>query len=180
MKNCLRWLTLFLGIAVLIGCDRSSKAPVTDNSPAQPASTAAPAPGLDLVHSTYAAQWVDNNIPAAMRSGVPTPVQVRVKNTGDWTWPDAKAAHPSKPDGSYAVRLTYRWVGSDKTPLPENSGRGEISAPVPAGGTASFSIEIIPPKESGSYQLQLDLVQELVTFFSAKGVEKLSVPVTVQ
>lgn len=52
--------------------------------------------------------------------------------------------------------------------------------PVPPGETANFTIVVTPPTEPGKYQLQFDLVHELVAFFSSKGAEKLTVPVTVE
>lgn len=159
-------------VAVMTACGRSPEieSPATD----------AAGPAAKPSHAKYALQWVSNDISQTMSAGKAAPVHISVKNTGDWAWPDAQTANPSQPDGRYAVRLTYRWVTANNVALPENPARGEITAPVPPGGTAVFSLEINPPKESGSYQLQLDLVQELVTFFSAKGVEKLVVPVTVQ
>jgi hypothetical protein len=41
-------------------------------------------------------------------------------------------------------------------------------------------MNVLPPKEPGSYRLEIDVVEELVTFFSAKGTQKLTLPVTVQ
>ena len=69
---------------------------------------------------------------------------------------------------------------ADGKPLAANAVRGELNAPVPPGGTANFTLQVAAPKTPGSYQLQVDLVEELVFFFSAKGNEKLTVPVTVQ
>jgi hypothetical protein len=127
----------------------------------------------------YSLLWVDNNIPPTMSAGSSTQAHVRVKNTGDWTWPDAKTANPPKPDGSYAVRLTYRWASAEGALLPENQTRGELPANIPPGEMADFAIKIDAPKAAGQYQLQVDVVEELITFFSAKGMKKLIVPITV-
>jgi hypothetical protein len=71
-------------------------------------------------------------------------------------------------------------VDANEKPLPASAARGELTAPVPPGETANFTINVAAPKSPGNYQLQLDLVEELVFFFSNKGNEKLTVPVTVQ
>jgi hypothetical protein len=162
---------LCLAGAVMIGCGRSpeSEAPATD-------APAAPTKGM---HNSYSLQWVSNDVPAKMAPGAAVPIKVSVKNTGDWPWPDPFTANPSHPDGTYAVRLTYGWATADGKVLPDPT-RGEIAAPVPPDQTANFSLTITAPKQPGSYQLKIDLVEELVTFFSAKGTEKLVVPVTVQ
>jgi hypothetical protein len=156
----------------MLGCGRT---PETD-APKVDVQTAAPTPS----HAAYGLQWTTNDIPASMPAGKITPVHVSVKNTGDWPWPDPFAANPPKPDGTYAVRLSYRWLDSNGKVLPDDGTRAELNAPVPAGQTANFTMRVRPPKDPGAYQLQVDLVEELITFFSAKGTEKLTVPVTVQ
>jgi hypothetical protein len=115
-----------------------------------------------------------------MSPGVVLPVTVAVKNTGDWPWPDAKTANPPNPDGSCAVRLSYRWATSDGELLLANAERGDLSAPVLPGALANITIKITPPAPVGAYQLQFDLVEELVTFFSTRGIEKLIISVTVR
>ena len=173
MKKCLGSLIVGLAAVAMIGCGRSpeTEAPATD--------TQAPA-GPKPSHASYSLQWVSNDIPKTMPAGKSVPVKVSVKNTGDWPWNDPFTANPPHPDGTYAVRLSYGWVGPDGKFLPENAVRGELTAPVPPGGTANFTLQVAAPKTPGNYQLQIDLVEELVFFFSAKGNEKLTVPVTVQ
>ncbi|HMG05171.1 MAG TPA: hypothetical protein VK581_06895 [Chthoniobacterales bacterium] len=156
----------------MLGCGRT---PETE-TPKADAPPAASPPS----HAAHELQWITNDIPASMAAGKVTPVHVSVKNTGDWPWPDPFAANPSKPDGTYAVRLAYRWADSNGKVLPEDGTRAELKAPVPAGQTANFTLRVLAPKDPGAYQLQVDLVEELVTFFSTKGTEKLTVPVTVQ
>lgn len=114
-----------------------------------------------------------------MRPGVVLPVTVTVKNTGDWLWPDKRMASPEKRDGTYAVRLSYRWANSAGELLAENAERGDLAASVEPDAVANFIIKITPPPDRGTYQLQIDLVEELVTFFSAKGMKKLILPITV-
>lgn len=157
----------FAFTVLLASCDR------------KPSAVAPGAPGPKTTHQTYSLQWVSNDVPSTMSANKGTAVHVSVKNTGDWAWPNPSAANPSKPDGSYAVRLSYRWADATGKLLPQGAERGELSASVPAGEMANFSMEVLSPKDPGSYQLQLDLVEELVSFFSAKGAPKLIVPVTV-
>lgn len=177
MKNRIACAMICLGAVVMMGCGRSPEtaAPPTD-APATPSSSSSSKP----THATYALQWVSHDVPATMSVGTPVTATVNVKNTGDWVWNHPAAANPSKPDGSYAVRLSYSWVGADGQPLPAAPVRGELAAPVPPGETANIKVKIDPPTVAGNYQLQFDLVEELVSFFSAKGNEKLTVPVMVQ
>jgi hypothetical protein len=43
-----------------------------------------------------------------------------------------------------------------------------------------MAIEVTAPPAAGEYQLQLDLCQELVSYFEPKGADRLLVPVTVK
>ena len=172
MKNSLRLAILFVASAAMIGCGRTPEA----EGPVDAQQPTAPKPS----HTTYALEWVSNDIPATMPAGKPATVKVSVKNTGDWAWNDPFAANPSQPNGTYAVRLSYRWVADNGQALPQDSVRGELTAPVPPGSTANYTMQIMAPKAPGSYKLELDLVEELVTFFAAKGTQKLTVPVAVQ
>ena len=158
--------------AILIaGCGRTAETE-SSSPPSNPAKPTA--------HATYAVEWVTHDIPATVAAGSRTPIHVNAKNTGDWAWPNAAAANPAHPDGSYAVRLSYRWTDPSGKPLPQGVERGELKASVPPGETVSFTMELVAPTQAGAYNLQFDLVEELVTFFSAKGAQKLTVPVTVQ
>src|SRR5437588_337232 len=101
--------TLSLGLTFLIalsfaGCGRSPESDAPQDAKAN-----APKPN----HAHYSLQWVSNDIPATMGAGKSVAAHVSVKNTGDWEWPDPFAANPSAPNGTYAVRLSYGWVGSD-------------------------------------------------------------------
>lgn len=174
----------FFGVAMTVAmifgfsaCDQNPGS-VSSNSPSNSpivSATAAKPTLTPPAHDKYSVEWIRNDIPQTMNAGILVTVHVTAKNTGDWTWPDPKAANPSSPDGTYAVRLAYRWAELEAG-APE---RGELAGSVAPGQTADFTISIIPPKEPGSYHLHVSLVQELAVSFSDKGVADLVVPVTV-
>lgn len=151
---------------------------------ARPAATPARPPvetrGPIPPHNRYALQWGGHNIPPVMKPGAGTPVHISVKNTGDWTWRSRETANPGKADGSYAVRLGYRWIKGEGMAGPDTGVRGELRGNVAPGEIAEFDLEIIAPSTAGNYQLQLDLVEELVAWFSHKGSPNLTIPVKVQ
>jgi len=168
ITNYLRFACLTGTAIVLTSCDR------------KPSADTSTAPDGKARHESYSLQWVSNDVPATMAAGKAAAVHISVKNTGNWTWPNPATANLSKPDGSYAVRLSYRWANAEGKLERQGDERGELSAPVSPGDTANFSMNVLPPKEPGSYRLEIDVVEELVTFFSAKGTQKLTLPVTVQ
>lgn len=171
MKKFSWFAFVCLAAAVMMGCGRSpeSDAPATDaaaNPPKAP-------------HASYSLQWVSNDIPSTMAPDKAVPIKVNVKNTGDWPWLDPFTSNPSHPSGEYAVRMSYSWADSSGKILPQ-SERADLTASVAPGATVEYTMKVTSPKQPGSYKLQIDLVEELVMFFSAKGNEKLVVPVTVQ
>jgi hypothetical protein len=172
MKNFFQHLVMCSTVILAVGCGRTPDA----EPPSTNTQTEAPKP----THAVYSLEWVTNDIPPTMPAGKAVPVHVSVKNTGDWPWPDPFAANPAKPDGTYAIRLSYLWADSSGKLAPQDSARGELPAPVPPGQIANFTMQVVAPKAPGSYQLQLDLVEELNTFFVSKGTTKLTVPVAVQ
>lgn len=183
MKRCFASVTLGLALAAMTGCGRNPETtppPADSTTAASPANATTTTAAAKPSHTTYSLAWGTQNAPASVAPGAAFTVQVSAKNTGDWTWNHPAAANPSKPDGSYAVRLVYNWVSPDGKPLPGSNTRGELTAPVKPGEDGKFAMNVQAPKSAGSYQLQFDLVEELVAFFSAKGNEKLTVPVTVQ
>ena len=174
MKQRLRMAAASLIAIALAGCGRT---PDT-NPPADSAGNSKNVPRPS--HAIYSLEWASNDVPTEISRESPVPIHVSVKNTGDWAWNDPKTANPGKPDGTYAVRLSYRWVGPTGRAEPQSSVRGELAKPVGPGETANFTLAVVPPKEPGNYKLELDLVEELVSFFSEKGTQKLSVAVTVK
>ncbi len=164
----------------LAGCGRRRVERTSEGAP----TAASPAPPPDAqkrsASASYSLQWVSNNVPPTMSRGATVPVQVSVKNTGDWAWPDPKTANPSDPSGAYSVRLGYDWKKARAGTPQVAPARGDLATSIPPGGTATFTIDVTAPKEAGAYDLELDLVEELVTWFNAKGSSKLRVPVTVK
>jgi hypothetical protein len=77
--------------------------------------------------------------------------------------------------------LSYRWLRADSdTPVSDYSDRADLSAPLDPGQWTTLLIAVTPPQAPGDYRLQFDLVQELVSWFEAKGAPRLIVPVHVE
>jgi len=171
MKRFLQCVIISLAISLFTGCGRI---PEPESRPGQDQRNERSA------HAYYAAEWLNSDVPQTMIAGTQTTIYVNARNVGDWVWPNPPAANPSRRDGRYAVRLCYQWATADGQLFPRNSTRGDLKLSVAPGEVAEFAIDVEVPENRGSYELHLDLVEELVTFFSAKRSEKLIVPVSVQ
>lgn len=66
------------------------------------------------------------------------------------------------------IFLSYHILDTSGNIIEADGLRSEI-APIPARGRNEQTMEFLVPKEKGQYILQLDLVEEGVTWFSDKG-----------
>jgi hypothetical protein len=136
--------------------------------------------GTPLADSAFRVEWLSAEVPAQMKPGEVAIVKVKFRNVSDQVWPDPKTADPSG-NGYYAVRLTWRWrTSEDMTPGEGSSYRTDLTAPLGPGRETTLSTNVIAPKQPGQYQLQFDLVQEMVAFFEDRGAKLEIVPVSVQ
>lgn len=175
-------LILSMMLGIMTGCGR------------QPAETSAPTNAASNAGSTAAApvevppflspsalkiEWREPVLPARIAPGATFPLVVEIKNVGDAEWPAANSA-PAYQSGKYAVRLSHRWCGARGVDCPTFSVRHDLPKSLPPGGSLAVGMVVTAPSEPGSYELQFDAVEELVTWFSSSGAARLVIPVRVQ
>lgn len=145
--------------------------------------TATPRPTMQpLPDTAFSVEWGLPGVPSAVPAGGTFAVGVRVKNTGDQVWMDPRNSDATT-YAAGAVRLSYRWwkAGNSSALYADyTAARGELLGPVMPGKATLVAIEVTAPTEPGDYRLQLDLLQELVSWFEPKGAAKLFVPVKVR
>jgi hypothetical protein len=112
-----------------------------------------------------------------MRLGERATLMVKVKNTGDTTWPSLGRVN----DGFYQVNVGDRWYDNknkliDKHPY-ERVGLGRDVKP---GEEVEVALIVTAPAVAGEYTLQIDLVQEMVAWFAEKNNSSPKFKVAVQ
>lgn len=122
----------------------------------------------ELPSNAFRARITAQNLPATIKAGEKTTLNVIVKNISAATWPAV-----GQLDGRYAVMLRNRWLKTDGTVLQDNDGKSRFPYDLEPGDTAGVSLEISAPAIPGDYLLDLDVVQEQVTRFSARGSQPL-------
>ena len=95
-----------------------------------------------------------------MEAGQTQEVTVTIANEGVFTWHSA---------GSTPVHLAARWVQPDSGRELSHRPRWPLSEPVPPGERLTMQVPVKPPDEGGDYRLVWDMVEEHVTWFSAKS-----------
>jgi hypothetical protein len=124
----------------------------------------------------FAVRWGLPDLPDTVQAGEVMRIPVRVTNIGNDIWPDRAMADPEKP-GGWAVRLTSRWLTAEKD--GPHQGRSDLNRPVFPGQTVTIVAKPQAPSAPGTYTLELDLMQENVSFFSSKGAPPALIPIRV-
>jgi hypothetical protein len=100
--------------------------------------------------SAYRATWRSVSEITELVAGQTHPVVVEVRNEGTETWPFG--------DQLPAIRLSYRWVSTDRNTVVGEGIPTPFTAQVRPGGTALQHMTIHGPLEPGDYVLQFCLV----------------------
>ena len=115
-----------------------------------------------------------SNVPAAIVEGGRAKLDVLVRNTGGAEWPAVGDA-----EGRNAVRLRDRWLKTDGSIVRDEDASARIPFDMEPGDTAGLALNVSAPNEPGEYVLELDVVQEGVAWFGARGSQTLRVNVKV-
>jgi hypothetical protein len=104
--------------------------------------------------------------PATMQPGQKATLYVKVKNTGNTIWPSRGRLD----DGFYQVNLGDVWYDGKGVRLVTHSYvRSGFRNDVQPGQEVDVPLAITAPSTPGDYTLSIDLVQEMVAWFSDKG-----------
>jgi hypothetical protein len=127
-----------------------------------------------LPDAAYAVEWISADVPARIEPLEKKIISVSFRNVSTIAWPNPSTTDPDHSSGAYAVRLCSRWTKAGEPPKIESyKTRTDLRQPLQPGQTVTLAVTVTAPSEPGRYELQFDLVQELVSFFERKGVERL-------
>jgi hypothetical protein len=172
-------IVLLAGLLVLApACSRkdpgSAIAPAANVTPAAASKTAGPLPdGGFKAQLTFADQQLK------LRAGQKESIAVKVKNTSNAIWWQRGGETNDRPDNKFYIALGNRWLDKDGKPTSETEGHNGIIKDLKPGEEIEMPLQITAPKQPGDYTLNLDMVQEGVTWFGEKGSPTTKVKVTV-
>ena len=170
MRNRRILFALAASALLAAGCGRGTK-------PSGDANSAASAPASrELPDNGFRAQLTVPDPPTKLRAGQKATVNVKVKNVSDVTWPA-----PSGEGPKYVVAAGNSWINSDGLAVVAGTdGRYGIQRELPPGEEEELPLVVTAPKEPGEYTLEIDLLQEQVSWFKDKGSEALKLKVKVE
>jgi hypothetical protein len=114
----------------------------------------------------YRVGWEEAHVPQEAAANVVLAVPVTLRNRGNRIWPTSQ------------VFVAYHWFRDHKLVVWDGV-RTHLPRDLEPGGRATLSARVKTPAESGSYVLQITLVQELVTWFENKGATTIFRPIVV-
>ena len=115
-----------------------------------------------LPDSAFAAGIAIVDSPVTLEAGVFTVLTVRVTNLGDATWPH------DIPAGRH-ICVGNHWLRDDGTIASLDDGRASLPRSVSPAETVDIALPIQVPETPGRYVVEIDLVQEHVSWFSQRG-----------
>lgn len=145
--------------------------------------TPAPEPGATpgpLPANAFKAQITLPDPPAKLRAGEKATVNVRVRNASDVQWFARGAVVNTNPGNRFYIAAGDRWLKADgQTLVTDMDGRYGIAHDLKPGEEEEVPLQVTAPKEPGEYVLEVDMVQEAVSWFSDKGSPTAKAKVTV-
>jgi hypothetical protein len=102
--------------------------------------------------------------PMNLRPGQQVSIEVLVKNVSNAPWLSG-----DRSGAPYRVSVGNHWLDSAGYTVTNDDGRAGLLVDLYPGATTRVSLTINAPRRVGDYQLEVDLLQEGVSWFGLKG-----------
>lgn len=178
--SCKQLLLMLALAAALLGpaCSKNQPA-ATANKPNTPKTPAIPTTPSALPDEAVKAQITLVSPPEKLRAGEKIVVQVKIKNASNVQWWARGAPVNTNAGNKFYIAAGNRWLKPDGTKLTDMDGRYGISKDLKPGEEEEVPLLVTAPTSPGEYTLEVDVVQEGVTWFSDKGSPTAKTKVTV-
>lgn len=174
------WMLIGAMILFALACAGHAPGPVVQTQPpATQSSAAQPSEPVALPSNGFKAELTLIEPPAKLRSGQKETVRVRVKNASDVMWWARGAPVNPRPDNKFYLAAGNRWLKADGTLQTNMDGRYGLGKDLKPGEEIEVPLVITAPKDPGEYTLEVDLLQEQVSWFSDKGSPTAKAKITV-
>ena len=114
-----------------------------------------------------------------MRAGQVETIKIKVKNMSTVPWIQRGGEINDRSDNKFYIAAGNHWLDKDGKPTSETEGHNGIPKDIAPGEEIEMTLQITAPKTSGEWTLELDMVQEAVTWFGEKGSPTTKIKVTV-
>ena len=128
-----------------------------------------------LPDDAFSAELAVAPTPTHLRHGEKTTIKVNAKNVSTVIWPAR-----GQDDGRFFVRVGNVWFDSKNKLVNNMDGRANLPYDLWPGDSVEIPLTITAPAIAGDYTLEIDMIQEGVTFFKAKGSKVLRLKIVVE
>jgi len=179
MKSTLSCLFMFA--VVLCAACAKTPAPAANNQPAPASATPSSATtstkiAAALPNGAFKASLAISDPQTKLRAGERAVLQVHVKNASYTNWPAL-----GESDGRYAITLRNRWLNAGTSKVVNDMDGGtSLSHDLAGGAEIVLPLKVTAPAKAGDYDLEVDMVQEQVSFFREKGSHPAKISIKVE
>jgi hypothetical protein len=114
--------------------------------------------------------------PVTLRTGEKAMISVVLQNKSNTVWPAR-----GQEDGKYFVTIADSWLDGRTEKLITNmDARSNLLVDLWPGNSQTIPLNVTAPLTPGEYVLEIDVVQEGVTWFKDKGSETLKIALQVE
>jgi len=135
----------------------------------------APRSPMRLPDAAMRAEIRPINIPQTLKAGEAATIRVAVRNAAGVTWYAGE-----RPGVPLQVRLGNHWLDQNLNMLVNDDGRSALLRDLAPGQETEIDLTINAPINSGKYILEIDLLQEGVSWFGLRGSKTLQLPITIE
>ncbi len=139
------------------------------------ATEGAPRRPAPLADADFRAELRAVEVPARTSAKARVDVRVTVRNTGGAVW-------LARERGLSPLQLSAanHWLDASGNVVTNDDGRGALPHDLRPGDETDINFAVNAPRRPGDYLLEIDMLQEGVSWFSLKGSRTLRVPVKVE
>jgi SAM-dependent methyltransferase len=124
------------------------------------------------VQGAYDASYSGAAIPSELPSAHEVTVEVTVRNLSWRAWTSERTDRP--------ILISHHWLDPSRRVVDYDGLRTPLPRPLAPGEACTAAVRVRTPPQPGRYLLEIDLVEEGVSWFSAAGVSPLRVTVRVR
>jgi 4-amino-4-deoxy-L-arabinose transferase-like glycosyltransferase len=134
-----------------------------------------PIPRAPLPEGQFRAEVAFAEAPEKIRANKRAKFRVRVKNLSATTW-----LARERSGGKLQISLGNHWYDSSGKLIVHDDGRSALLQDLSPGEETELRLTVTAPRKPGDYMLELDILQEGVSWFGLKGSRTQRLPVQVK
>jgi 4-amino-4-deoxy-L-arabinose transferase-like glycosyltransferase len=133
-----------------------------------------PRPRAPLPDSAFRADISVPGAPTTVGAGEKLQLRVHIRNAGDIVWPGCERSA-----GQFQIYLGSHWLNANGEVASKEAGRSPLPAELGPGQETELSFAVETPAQPGDYLLEIDMLQEGVSWFGPKGSRTYRTRITV-